>query len=475
MNRSTEKGDKKAPTVKLPHVFAILFCVLVVVAVLTYILPAGEFAMVTDPNTGREIIDPESYSVVESSPVSLMDVFTAIPKGFEDASLIVILTFCVAGTFNLITSAGLIPALLQAVSKRFYNRGIIVIPLLLLILSLLDSFLGMPELCVVYIPIILPLMLELGFDTITACGVVICGSAVGFTSGLANPYTVALCQQLVGLPLYSGIWLRIILYVVFLLVTCVYVMRYASKIHKNPQASACYEQDQRKRQEISGNQEETAALGARQKLAGIFAIAMFLFIISGTVIWKWGMTEMCGMFIAMGIGVGLISGLDVNALCTKFLDGCRGIIMGALVLGLARGISVIMTEGNILDTIVYGLSRLIGTMPASITIIGVLFAITILNFFIYSGSGKAVLIVPIISPLADALGITQQTAILAYQFGDGLSNTIYPTHASYMATLAIADLPWQSWMKFQAPLFGIWFAMACVFLIFAQMIQYGPF
>lgn len=134
-----------------------------------------------------------------------------------------------------------------------------------------------------------------------------------------------------------------------------------------------------------------------------------------------------------------------------------------------------MTQGNILDTIVYGLSKMIGSLPNAITIIGVLLAITILNFFIYSGSGKAVLIIPIISPLADALGITQQTAILAYQFGDGLSNTIYPTHASYMATLAIADLPWQKWMKFQVPLFGIWFVTACLFLIAAQAIQYGPF
>ena len=469
------KKESKKSAIKIPHVFVILFCVLVIVAVLTYLLPAGEFSTVTDPNTGREVIDPETYTVVESSPVSVMDVFSAIPRGFEDASLIVILTFCVAGTFNLITSAGLIPALLQAVSRRFSTRGIIVIPLLLFILSLLDSFLGMPELSVVYIPIVLPLMLGLGFDTITACAVVICGSAVGFTSGLANPYTVILCQELVGLPLYSGIWLRIIVYVTFLLVTCIYVMRYAAKIHKNPQLSACYEQDERKRAEMDQGEGEAIVLGLRQKLAGIFAVAMFLFIIGGTVVWEWGMAEMCGMFIAMGIGVGLISGLGANGMCAKFLDGCRGIIMGALVLGLARGISVIMTEGNILDTIVYGLSKVIGNLPTSLTIIGVLFAVTILNFFIYSGSGKAALIVPIISPLADALGITQQTAILAYQFGDGLSNTIYPTHASYMATLAIADLPWQKWMKFQTPLFGIWFVMASLFLIIAQMIQYGPF
>ena len=241
------KKESKKSAIKIPHVFVILFCVLVIVAVLTYLLPAGEFSTVTDPNTGREVIDPETYTVVDSSPVSVMDVFSAIPRGFEDASLIVILTFCVAGTFNLITSAGLIPALLQAVSRRFSTRGIIVIPLLLFILSLLDSFLGMPELSVVYIPIVLPLMLGLGFDTITACAVVICGSAVGFTSGLANPYTVILCQELVGLPLYSGIWLRIIVYVTFLLVTCIYVMRYAAKIHKNPQLSACYEQDERKR------------------------------------------------------------------------------------------------------------------------------------------------------------------------------------------------------------------------------------
>ena len=134
-----------------------------------------------------------------------------------------------------------------------------------------------------------------------------------------------------------------------------------------------------------------------------------------------------------------------------------------------------MTEGNILDTIVYGLSRMIGSLPSAVTIVGVLLAITVLNFFIYSGSGKAVLIMPIISPLADTLHITQQTVILAYQFGDGLSNTIYPTHASYMATLAVADVPWQKWMRFQLPLFLIWFIIACIFLLGAQTLGYGPF
>ena len=196
----------------------------------------------------------------------------------------------------------------------------------------------MPELTIVYIPIIMPLMLGLGFDSITACGVVIRGSAVGFTAGLANPYTVILGQQLVGLPLYSGIAMRIAVYFVLLIITCLYVMRYAIKVHKNPQASLTYEQDLKKRENINADDGQPIILNFRQKLSGVFAVGMFIFIIAGTIAWGWGMAEMCGMFIAMGIGVGLISGLDVNGLCSTFLDGCRGIIMGALVLGLARGI-----------------------------------------------------------------------------------------------------------------------------------------
>lgn len=469
------KKKERISQFKLPHVFAILFCVLVVVAIMTYILPAGQFARVPDEATGRNIIDPNSFTVVESTPVGILEVFASIPKGFEAAALIAILTFCISGTFSLITSSGLIPCLLQNISRKFSKRGIVVVPLLIFIISLLDNFLGMPELCVVYIPIVLPLMLGLGFDTITACAVVICGSAVGFSSGMANPYTVILCQQLVGLPLYSGIGLRIAIYIILLIVTCLYTMRYARKIQQDPRSSACYESDQLRRQSMNQNSDETIVLNTRQKLAGVFAVAMFIFIITGTIVWQWGMAEMCGMFIAMGIGVGLISGLRVNELCVKFIAGCRDVIMGALVLGIARGISVIMTEGNILDTIVYGLAKMIGSLPPAITVLGMLIAITILNFFIYSGSGKAVLIMPIISPLADALGITQQTAILAYQFGDGLSNTIFPTHANYMATLAIADLPWQKWMKFQLPLYAIWFVIACAVLIFAQLIRFGPF
>ena len=344
--------SKTKKTFQLPHIFAILFCVLVLVTVLTHILPAGEYVRFEDPATGRNIIDPASYAQVESTPVGVLKMLTAIPNGFEQAAQIVILTFCVSGTFHLITSAGLIPALLKSVSRRFSDRGIIVVPLLLLIISLLDCFLGMPELTIVYIPIVLPLMLGLGFDSITACAVVICGSACGFTAGLANPYTVILCQQLVNLPLYSGIPLRIAVYLVLLAVTCLYVMRYAAKVRKDPTSSLTYEQDEKKRKNIAEDDGTPVVLNGRQKLSGVFAIAMFLFIITGTVAWGWGLAEMCGMFIAMGIGVGLISGLDVNGLCVSFLEGCRGIILGALVLGLARGISVIMTEGIIQEFLV---------------------------------------------------------------------------------------------------------------------------
>lgn len=469
-----EKSDKRY--FKVPHIFIILCSIMLLVAALTYILPAGEFDRSLDPATGRELIVPGSYHTIDRNPTTIMGFLEAIPGGFVDAGWVVVLTFCVGGGFVVIRKTGVIDGAIKALVKQLSNRGIIIIPILMAVFALVDCFIGMPELCMVYVPIILPLMLALGFDSITACATALVGSAAGFTAAIANPFTVVIGQKISGLPLYSGWQFRLVVLIVVLSIGIFWVMRYAVKIRKNPKSSLVYSEDMEASHsfdlEITSNQ---SAMTVRQKLAGISAVILFGIMIIGVFRWSWDMPQIGAIFIAMGIVSGVVAGMSGDEICNAFMDGCQDVLMGALIVGIARGVSVIMSNASISDTVVYYLSQMVSSLPASITSVGMLLVQTLLNFLIPSGSGQAVVSMPIMAPLADMVGVTRQTAVFALQFGDGFSNILYPVSGYFMATLGLAKVPYQKWLKFMVPLFLCWSAVAAVALVIAQAINWGPF
>ena len=460
---------------RMPHIFIILYAIILVIAVASYFIPAGQYARVADEATGRQIIDPSSFEIIESHPTSIMGFFEAFPKGFVEAGYVVVLTFCVCGGFYVVNKSGVIGGLIQWIARRMKDKGIIIIPILMIIFAVIDCFIGMAELCMVYVPIILPLMLALGFDSMTACATALCGSAIGFTSALANPFTTIIGQKIAGLPLLSGWQFRLISLVIVGAIGIAYVMRYAARVKADPKSSIMYENDLALRQELAGNISQEYRLNTRQKIAGLAALVLFVIMIIGVFRWGWDMPEIGGIFIAMGIVSGLISGMSGNEICNTFLEGCQQVLLGALIVGLSRGVSVIMSEAMITDTIIHALASLLQRLPSSITAVGMVIVQTILNFLIPSGSGQAVVTMPIMAPLADLVGVTRQTAVLALQYGDGFSNIFYPVSGYFMATLALGHVPYEKWMKKMLPLFGIWTIVACVFMVIAQMIQWGPF
>jgi len=233
---------------KVPHIFVILFAFIVLMTILTYIVPAGIYDRVPVEGTSRMMIDGNSYHHVEKTPGGLLDLFIAIPQGFVEAGWVVVLTFCVGGAFMVVKKTGAISIGVDTLAKRLSKRGILVIPVLMVLFAVVDAFIGMPELCMVYVPVILPLMLVLGFDSITAAATALVGSAAGFTAALTNPFTVGIAQKIAGLPLYSGIKFRLITLIVTLIVGIIFVMRYASKVHKTPELSTMYELDEPRRE-----------------------------------------------------------------------------------------------------------------------------------------------------------------------------------------------------------------------------------
>ena len=252
-------------------------------------------------------------------------------------------------------------------------------------------------------------------------------------------------------------------------------MRYARKVQLDPSSSLVYESDLILRRELAETGQNEYRLTTRQKIAGFVALVMFCIMIFGVFSWGWDMPEIGGIFIGMGILSGLISGMSGQEICDSFLEGCNQVLLGALIVGLSRGVSVVMNDAMITDTIIHSLAGVLQSLPASITAIGMLIVQTMMNFLIPSGSGQTVVTMPIMAPLADLVGVTRQTAVLGLQYGDGFSNIFYPVSGYFMATLALGHVPYEKWMKKMLPLFGLWSLTAAVFMFIAQMIQWGPF
>jgi len=464
-------GEKK--NFRLPHVFVLLTIVALIVALLTYFVPAGTYERVVDEVSGRTLVDASSFHYLDKTPIPPMQFITAFTRAFKNAASMIFMTLVVGGAFGIINALGIIPAVLSAVMKKFENQKFLVIPLLVLVLALFDSFMGAPELCIVFLPMILPLVLNLGWDTMTACAIVICGNCVGYSTGMGNPFTTIIAQKICELPLYSGMWYRAVCFAVFYAVAALYIMRYARKVERNPSMSRTFHNDERRRSDMKV--ETGIRLPHRVKLAGFFTLLCFIFNIVGVIRLGWDLAEMTGLFLVMGVGAGAISGRTLTQTCEMFMNGAREILQGALVMCCARTITILMADSNTMDMLVYVLSKLASAFPEVLAILGIFFVAMLVNFPIPSGSGEATVLVPLLSPLADILGVSKQATILAFQFGDGWSNTIYPTNASYMATLAVAGVDWTDWVVFQFPLCCLWTTLSVVMLCIAQWINLGPF
>ena len=447
---------KKKQEFKMPHAFAILTLVIAIMCIVTWIIPAGVYQRMEGPD-GRMIVNPDSFAYVENTPVGLGGFLLAIPTALSQSVNIIMFTLLIGSAITVVNQIGILPLGIEVLANTFKDKGVWLLPILMFAIALCDALIGTSELCLLWVPLLLPLILEVGFDSMTAIGTVFVASAVGFTAALTNPFSIAIPQNIVGLPLYSGIGFRAVTFVFFFVVVSAYGLRYAGKIKKDPTKSMTYHEDMEK------------------KAAGIFAALVLAYMIYGLLRLGWDMPEMSACCIVIAAGAGLISGFGVNKTCDAIVDGCKDMMLGALLIGVATAVSVVMTQGQILDTIVHGLAQVLQSLPAGVAIIGILISVTLLNLFIGSASGKAVAIFPIISPLASLLGITQQSAVLAYQFGDGFTNYIWPTSGMMWGCLGMAGVSYKKWCKFYIPILLIFIIMAVIFLLISQAIQYGPF
>ncbi|MGI6071116.1 MAG: YfcC family protein [Blautia sp.] len=466
--QKTKQKEKKKFNM-LPA-FALLVIMIFIGVVLTWILPSGVFDREVN-DAGKTLVVAGSYHNVASSPVSLWGGFMSIPQGMVRSATIIFGVLMIGGSFTIVVASGVIQSVLGKVTKIFKGKEMLLIPIVMIAASVMCCFIGLLELSMVIIPLLIPICLALGFDSLTAIAMALVSTAAGFGAAVANPFTVVVAQPIGELPLYSGAGYRTICLIIITLIGVAYVMRHAMKVKKNPASSITYQTDFDLRKEYGVG--ETVELNGRRKIGLIVFLICFIILIVGALKFSWGLPEIGTMFLITGILVGFICKMSVTEVCNHFGDGLSNFVGAALVSGFASGITIVLENGQIIDTIINGAAKLVQAMPPSIAAVGMLILQFIFNFIVPSGSGQALISMPIMFPLADLIGVSRQVAVLAFQFGDGLSNILWPTLGYLWVCIGYGKLKYEQWFKFVLPLIGIWYLACAVLLVIAQGIGWA--
>jgi uncharacterized ion transporter superfamily protein YfcC len=457
---------------RVPHTYVLLFILLLIAAASTYFIPAGEYDRLE--HNGRLVVDPQSYHRVDARPAGVVEIFMAFPRGLMEVAHIVFYIFIVGGAFGVVTATGAVEAGIGVAVRAVGQRDMLLIPGLTLLFSLGGGTFGMAEETLPFLPALVLLARSLGYDSLTAGGIALVGACAGFGGAFINPFTLGVAQGIAELPPLSGMPYRIMTWSVLTAITVWWMMRYARRIKKNPQASPAYAIDQLRAKEHSTSG-KLPQFTRKHGVVLLLSIFSFTLLIVGAMRWEWGIMELSGLFVAMTIFAGPLGGLSLDKTAEKFIEGAASLTGGALVVGLARATLVVLNDARVIDTIIAGMAGAVQHLPASVSVVGIYAMQILLSYIVPSGGGQAALSIPILAPLADLLGVTRQTMVLAYQFGDGFSNIMTPAQGYFMAGLALIGVPWSVWARWFLPLLGIWYVIGLVLLLIAHAIKWGPF
>ena len=457
---------------RVPHSFVIVFSIIIAAVLLTWIIPAGEYVRVENAD-GIKVIDPTQFNYIARTPVNPLLIPMYIVKAFVKRVDIMLVILFSGGAFHMLTQSGALQAVIAKLAKKFSNNLYVFIPILTLMFGLICTTQAV-NMFIAFAPVMVMLALAIGLDSITGAAIILLGGAIGFSTGTLNPNTTVVAQKIAELPLYSGIGYRWVCFAVYYVITNIFLVRYALKIKKDPTKSPMYDLDQNSELRAGGGLEDFGTIDARKVLNIIALVVSLGVVIYGSIKFGWDMPEMAAMFIWLAIVVGIISGFDSDTICKNFLEGCKKMMSAMIIIGLAQSISSIMSDGKIIDTVVHSLAGGLGSVPTLLQAPAMLIANTIINVVLTSGSGQAAAVMPILVPLSDLIGVTRQTAVLAFNFGDGFCNYILPTSTALMGIISACNIPYDRWMRFMWKMFAIWLVVGTVLLVIAQLINYGP-
>lgn len=518
---------KRIRSMEMPDAYIIIFFVIAVAAIATYLIPAGYFQLkevaYQDDGTEktRSVIDPDSFQYAldaEGNPtkvnVSLFSgeahlgatrihrfpsdansdigffnyAFEGLTSGSKYGAAVGVVAFIlvIGGAFGIISRTGAIESGILAVIQRTKGQELAIIPILFLIFSLGGAIFGMSEEAIAFAMIVTPLLVGMGYDSITAVLVTYGATQIGFATSWMNPFNISVAQGLAEVEALSGAGFRIVMWLVFTIGCTIFVMLYALRIRKNPQSSRSYESDayfrnQANSKTLETDTHESFSLGQALVLATVGLGVIW--IIFGVTVYQYYIPEIATQFFIIGVISGIIGvafhlrGMGLNDIARSFRKGASELLGAAMIVGMAKGIVLILggddsAEPSVLNTLLHEAGQWIAPLPSQLSAIGMLFFQSVLNFFIPSGSGQAALTVPLMAPLADIAGLSRQISVLAFQLGDGLTNLIIPTSASLMGTLAVARLDYVTWFRFFLKVQVALVAAATLFMVVAVSIGY---
>lgn len=455
MAAESSKGIKQF---KVPHVYAIIFALMVIFAVLTWIVPSGSYQR--QEVNGREVTVAGTYEQSEKTYIDeetgdevdlrqgVFDVLQAPTRGIQEAIEVVAFILIVGGSFQVITKTGAITSGMGRVVRRFKNKDILIIPIAMVLFALGGTSFGMAEETLPFFAIFMPIMMAMGFDSMTAFMVVFVGARTGYIASTINPFNVLIAQGILGIQGNPQLWLRMIAWVVLTAVAITWVVLYARRVKKNPESSITVEDDIAKKVEFAADESALDAefTGRQKGVLAVFIAGMCL-IIWGLVTQGWYMNEISAVFLAMGLLAGVIAGFSQDVIAQEFVAGIADFAFSAIVVGLARGILVIASDGMIIDTILNALATGLGGIPA-VLFTTLLYAVeNLLAILVPSSSGLAALTAPIFGPLTELMGLNPEAAVWALSMGSATMSLICPTSAILVAGLGVCKIKLGQWWK----------------------------
>jgi uncharacterized ion transporter superfamily protein YfcC len=453
---------------KVPNTYLLIFIILVFIAGMTWVIPGGKYekGMIN----GKEVVIPNTFQYTDSNPQGIFQLFISPIKGFVEAALIIGFILVVGGAFNVLAKTDAINAFINKLAKAYENSKLLrtlFVPVLITMFSLGGATFGMNEEIIPFVLVIVPICLALGYDSVVGVAIPLVGAQIGFASAFLNPFNVGIAQGIAGVPMFSGIGYRVVVWFFANAAAIGFVSYYIRKLKANASISPMFNEDnERKKNEHFElkNHEGESRLSLKHKLVLLTFLFSLVVLVVGVIKFGWFIEEIGALFFVMGIVVGLIGRLKSDELIKAFIEGAKDLVGTAIIVALARATLVIARDGHIIDTILYSLTPLVQSSSPIISSQKMFLIQAVINFFVHSGSGQAALTMPIMAPLADLVGVSRQTSILAFQFGE-FTNIIIPTSAVTMGALSMARVPWEKWAKWVLPLQIILILIGLLFLI----------
>ena len=453
---------------RVPHTLVLLYGMIVLAWVLTMVLPAGQFETESSAN-GHQVVVPGTFTVIaDTEPLPVTSLFTVIPRGLGSAQGIIFFVLIIGGVLAVIRATGTLDAALARILNRFGGRPAVLILMGMLAFTVGSSTIGMAEEYIPLVAILITLCVGMRMDTVAAVGIVVVGYGIGYGTAIINPFTVLVAQEVAGLTPVSGLTFRLAMFLPFFALGYIHVLRYARMVRSDPADSLVADIPEAQ----PPDSPESGPISHRQKLILLATVMTLPVVVWGIKVHQWYFVELGGVFLALAIATALIDRMSFDDMARTFIKGSGELVGTALLIGFARSIEITLSDGQVLHTIVNGLSQPLMAVGAGLSAIGMLVIQSVLNLFIPSGTGQAYVTMPIMAPISDIVGVSRQVAVLAYQMGDGFMNMIVPTNPVLMAILGLCGIPYGRWFRFIWPLMIQLLVLGSITMIIAVLIGY---